>query len=454
MAQSIIVQSIIDALSSSDPALLATSTETARIDVNCGDQDPKTPLLSMESILFPKQMRAISKVIPSGGCIVKQTSSKPGDSDIIEKKIAIFKNELTRKILVLDKKDLMSVKFEISRLIYDIFVNDDISNETVANFPNVYLYNYRKEGLLDRPGGELNRRFKKISDFFFIPSDAIFGIFEVIKEAEKNDTTNIWTTLFSKISGIAIDFEKFGSPTLKTEDNLVKLMIEFIPFFNYTENEIKGQNGATLEPRYHGGYYTIFNQISADPNSNIIVKLPDFTARNYRGNSTSFHEDFQLSGDESVTLIHIHNKKEDEDVRTNIELEFDPVFSAEIVDYEDSFTSLQEQLTYKYILDIDGWSNTWDATIWKLYSGSILFKVKSTWQQWYYDELKEWEHYVPINNDFSDLNEKIEWCKLNDDKCKQIAKNAKKFVIEKLNLEYVNNKVVERTIKYFNDTNQ
>jgi len=124
------------------------------------------------------------------------------------------------------------------------------------------------------------------------------------------------------------------------------------------------------------------------------------------------------------------------------------------VDYEDSFTSLQEQLTYKYILDIDGWSNTWDATIWKLYSGSILFKVKSTWQQWYYDELKEWEHYVPINNDFSDLNEKIEWCKLNDDKCKQIAKNAKKFVIEKLNLEYVNNKVVERTIKYFNDTNQ
>jgi hypothetical protein len=335
MAQSIIVQSIIDALSSSDPALLATSTETARIDVNCGEQDPRTPLLSMESILFPKQMRAIPKVIPSGGCIVKQTSSKPEDSDIIKDKIAIFKRELKRKIL--DKKDLMSVKFEISRLIYDIFVNDDISNETVTNFPNVYLYNYRKEGLLDRPGGELNRRFKKISDFFFIPSDAIFGIFEVIKEAEKNGAINIWTTLFSKISGIAIDFEKFGSPILKTEDNLVKLMIEFIPFFNYTENEIKGQNGATLEPRYHGGYYTIFNEISASPNSNIIVKLPDFTARNYRGNSTSFHEDFQLSGDESVTLIHIHNKKEDEDVRTNVELEFDPVFSAEIVDYEDSF---------------------------------------------------------------------------------------------------------------------
>ncbi len=334
MAQSIIVQSIIDALSSSDPALLATPTETARIDVNCGEQDPKIPLLGIDSILFPKQIRATPKVIPSGGCIIKQTSSKPEDSAIIKEKIAIFKHELKRNIL--DKKDLMSVKFEISKLIYNIFVNDDISNETVANFPNVYLYNYKKEDFLDKPGDELNRRFKKISDFFFIPSDAIFGIFEVIKEAEENGAINIWTTLFSKISGIAIDFEKFGSP-LKTEDNLVKLMIEFIPFFNYTENEIKGQNGATLEPRYHGGYYTVFDGISASPNSNIIVKLPDFTARNYRGNSTSFYEDFQLSGDESLTLIHIHNKKDGEDVRTNIELEFDPVFSAEIVDYEDSF---------------------------------------------------------------------------------------------------------------------
>ena len=124
------------------------------------------------------------------------------------------------------------------------------------------------------------------------------------------------------------------------------------------------------------------------------------------------------------------------------------------VDYQDEYTSITQQLNYKYILDMDGWSSTWDATIWKLYSGSVLFKVKSTWQQWYYDELIEWEHYVPISNDFSDLNEKIEWCILNDDKCKQIAKNAKAFVIEKLNLEYVNNKIVERTLKYFKNTEQ
>jgi hypothetical protein len=118
--------------------------------------------------------------------------------------------------------------------------------------------------------------------------------------------------------------------------------------------------------------------------------------------------------------------------------------------YERQFTTISEQIKYKYILDIDGWSNTWDATVWKLYSGSVLLKVKSLWKQWYYDELKEWEHYVPINNDLSDINEKIEWCINNDDKCKQIVKNGNDFVVNKLNNAYVKNKTIEIFKEYFN----
>jgi hypothetical protein len=125
------------------------------------------------------------------------------------------------------------------------------------------------------------------------------------------------------------------------------------------------------------------------------------------------------------------------------------------MDYENGDMSISDQLEYKYILDIDGWANTWDATIWKLYSGSVLLKVQSTWKQWYYDELKEWIHYVPINNDFSDLNKKIEWCKSNDDKCKEIVNNARNFVIKKIfDTEYVNNKIVESTLNYLSISNQ
>lgn len=119
--------------------------------------------------------------------------------------------------------------------------------------------------------------------------------------------------------------------------------------------------------------------------------------------------------------------------------------------YTKIFTTISEQIKYKYILDIDGWSNTWDATVWKLYSGSVLLKVKSLWKQWYYDELKEWEHYVPINNDFSDLNEKILWCINNDDKCKIIIKNASDFVTNKLNNAYVVKKTIESVKEFFDN---
>jgi len=105
------------------------------------------------------------------------------------------------------------------------------------------------------------------------------------------------------------------------------------------------------------------------------------------------------------------------------------------VEYEENLLSIPEMMKYKYLLDIDGWSSTWDATVWKLYSGSVLLKVNSVFKQWYHDELKEWIHYVPVNNDFSDLNEKIQWCINNDEKCVEIINNARKFVIEKLNWE-------------------
>jgi hypothetical protein len=118
------------------------------------------------------------------------------------------------------------------------------------------------------------------------------------------------------------------------------------------------------------------------------------------------------------------------------------------VEYGENQLTIPEMMQYKYILDIDGWSNTWDATVWKLYSGSVLLKVKSVFKQWYYDDLKEWIHYVPVENDFSDLNEKIEWCIHNNDKCIEITNNAKQFVIEKLNWEKTKEYMVKSFKRY------
>jgi len=108
-----------------------------------------------------------------------------------------------------------------------------------------------------------------------------------------------------------------------------------------------------------------------------------------------------------------------------------------LVNYSEEKMSISQQLQYKYILDIDGNTSTWTATIWKLYSGSVLLKQDSIWNQWFSDKLIEWVHYVPINNDMSNVFTQIQWCINNDDKCRQIVNNAKKFVEDNITLPRV-----------------
>ena len=59
--------------------------------------------------------------------------------------------------------------------------------------------------------------------------------------------------------------------------------------------------------------------------------------------------------------------------------------------------------------------------------GCVILLVESEWKMWYSSMLKPNTHYIPIKKDLSDLLAKIKWCRYNDDKCKIIANNAKKF---------------------------
>lgn len=46
---------------------------------------------------------------------------------------------------------------------------------------------------------------------------------------------------------------------------------------------------------------------------------------------------------------------------------------------------------------------------------------------WYFPLLQPYVDHVPVKADLSDLEEKIRWCRQNDDKCREIAKNALDF---------------------------
>ena len=78
---------------------------------------------------------------------------------------------------------------------------------------------------------------------------------------------------------------------------------------------------------------------------------------------------------------------------------------------------------YRYAFDIDGHANAW-SLLEKLILGCCVLKVESSFEQWYYDRLHPWQHYVPIAADLSNLAERVQWCRDNDEHCQWIAANG------------------------------
>lgn len=73
-----------------------------------------------------------------------------------------------------------------------------------------------------------------------------------------------------------------------------------------------------------------------------------------------------------------------------------------------SFMSFQEQINqWKYLIDIEGRGFSARLPI-LLRSPRICFIVDRPWEEFYYEYLKPWIHYVPVKRDLSDLEENYE----------------------------------------------
>jgi glycosyl transferase family 90 len=79
--------------------------------------------------------------------------------------------------------------------------------------------------------------------------------------------------------------------------------------------------------------------------------------------------------------------------------------------------------SWKFALDVDGNSNAWSNLFTRLLLGCCVLKIGSPsgYRQWYYDEMRPFEHFVPVAADLSDLAEKLEWCRSHDRECAAIA---------------------------------
>jgi hypothetical protein len=93
---------------------------------------------------------------------------------------------------------------------------------------------------------------------------------------------------------------------------------------------------------------------------------------------------------------------------------------------EKKYISLPEHCDYKYLIDIQG-NGYSGRTKLLMHSGRPLFYQDREWHEYWFFETKPFVHYIPVKEDFSDLNEKLDWASENPQACDTIAANALAF---------------------------
>jgi Glycosyl transferase family 90 len=102
-------------------------------------------------------------------------------------------------------------------------------------------------------------------------------------------------------------------------------------------------------------------------------------------------------------------------------------------DGDPAHLEFHELAEYRYHLDIGGLSGTaWGGLRWKLCTGLLVFKVESWANDWWYDTLQPWVHYIPVKPDVSDLHERYQWTQDNPEKAQEIAHAGRERCLETL----------------------
>lgn len=97
------------------------------------------------------------------------------------------------------------------------------------------------------------------------------------------------------------------------------------------------------------------------------------------------------------------------------------------------YVSRSEMAKFKYQIDFAGiGGTTWLGTITKLAMPGLLFHHETHTKDWFHDDIKPWEHYVPINSNLSDLHEKFKWAESHQLLAKRIAQRAQDFARERV----------------------
>lgn len=140
----------------------------------------------------------------------------------------------------------------------------------------------------------------------------------------------------------------------------------------------------------------------------------------------------QLTNAVRLRICQISNERPDS---IDAGLCFEKETPEELIHLSKKGASYEEHLEYKYLPVIDGVMCTFPGYQWRLLSDSVPFKQESDQIQWFYRGLKPYVHYVPVEDDLSDLIEKIGWAKNEDETCREIALRSTQFADANLMFE-------------------
>lgn len=114
------------------------------------------------------------------------------------------------------------------------------------------------------------------------------------------------------------------------------------------------------------------------------------------------------------------------------------------------YKTLEQQLEYKFLISLEG-NDVASNLKWMLLSKSVVLMPKPRICSWYMeDTLKPFIHYIPLNDDFSDLEEKYNWCLNNYEECEFISNNATQY-IEQFMDENNENEITRKVIETYLD---
>ena len=97
--------------------------------------------------------------------------------------------------------------------------------------------------------------------------------------------------------------------------------------------------------------------------------------------------------------------------------------------------SIYDQLAYKFIFCIEG-VDTATSIKWVMSSNSLCVMPKPKYETWFMEgKLQANVHYIEVNEDFSDAEEKIQYYMKHEDEALKIINNANNYINQFQNLK-------------------